>query len=82
MSDGHQDIGRHLGRLFEVGFNAGLLHSMEHHQLPQRYGTFYADALAMLRLPRVIQAISKRERIRSDVDRRLIASWFRYFLLR
>lgn len=74
-------LGEDLGRLFEVGFAAGMLAMIERRGLAHRAGDYHND-LARLTLPPMVEAIAAREGIRSAVDREILEQWATAFVLK
>jgi hypothetical protein len=74
-------FGEDLGRLFEVGFTAGLLAGIERRGLTHRAAAYHTD-LARLTLTPMVEEIARREGLGSEVDRQILAQWATTFVLK
>lgn len=73
-------LGIDLGRLFEVGFNIGMLNYIEHHQIKHNFGDLYRQDLQQLNLPQMVRKLAKQEQVISQNNRKIIEKWCLFFL--
>ncbi|BAZ49829.1 helicase-like protein [Nostoc sp. NIES-4103] len=73
-------IAEDLGRLFEIGFNVGILAYIQQNQLNHRFGDLYQCDLQALRFPQLHRRIVDRANIINDSDSKIIAKWSIFFL--
>src|SRR5258708_12955562 len=72
-----------MGRLFELGFNTGLLPAIA--QRPDRtphFGTLHENDLSHLQLPPLIEAAQRFTRPISSFDRDMLQQWVHFLLLK
>ena len=69
-----RQLGEDLGRLFEVGFNIGLLSHIKQHEIPNCLGDLYVSDLGELKLPKMMDVIWRREGLIDEVDREIVAN--------
>lgn len=48
-------LGQELGRLFEVGFNIGMLTYIEQYQIPHRFGSLYRQELEQISFSEMVE---------------------------
>ncbi len=70
-----------LGRLFEVGFAAGILAMIERRGLTHQ-ASGYQDDLARLTINPMVEEIAQRQGLSSEVDRQILARWATTFVLK
>jgi hypothetical protein len=71
------------GRLFEVGFNVGILTYIRQHEqcFSTAFGTIYDDYLRQLSFPDMLKNVYKRNRFSTAIYKRKVArQWFLFFL--
>ncbi|MBD2181202.1 helicase C-terminal domain-containing protein [Aerosakkonema funiforme] len=73
-------IAANLGRLFEVGFNTGILAGIQHHQIEHNFGNLYQRDLQHLQFPKMLQRILSEEQVISQKDIQIIEKWCLYLL--
>jgi len=73
-------IAANLGRLFEVGFNLGILAYIEHQQIPHHFGDLYRHDLEQLKLPKIVQKMIDSDRLISDLNTQIVEKWSQYLL--
>jgi len=73
-------IAENLGRLFEVGFNLGILAYIEHQQIPHHFGDLYRHDLEQLKLPKIVQKMIDSDSLISDLNIQIVEKWSQYFL--
>jgi hypothetical protein len=67
-----------LGRLFEVGFNIGILSYIEQNKIKNRFGTLYRHELKNLKFSEIKKIIINQ--VSSKLDREIAATWCQFFL--
>ena len=76
-------IAADLGRLFEVGFNIGILAYLEQQQIPHHFGDLYRHDLQHLKLPEMLKRLMENDRkdeFISDRNLKIIDKWSQYCL--
>jgi hypothetical protein len=73
-------LGQELGRLFEVGFNIGMLAYIEQNQLPHRFGNLYQQDLQKLSFPKMLRQLVDKEQVISEQNRQIIGKWSTFFV--
>ncbi|MEA5499225.1 helicase-related protein [Limnoraphis robusta] len=73
-------LGQELGRLFEVGFNIGMLAYIEQNQLSHKFGELYQQDLPQLSFPKMIRRLADKEQVISEQNRQIIGKWSTFFL--
>ncbi|MEM1172176.1 MAG: ATP-binding protein [Cyanobacteria bacterium P01_H01_bin.35] len=73
-------LAENLGRLFEVGFNIGVLADIQHHKYQNYFGDLYHQDLQKLRLPILVRKIADAEKIFSTVSIENLERWSEYFI--
>jgi hypothetical protein len=72
-----------MGRLFELGFNTGLLATiMQRKDLSYHFGSLYEHELSRVYLPRLVEAAAEQTRPGSDLDREILRQWVEFLLLK
>lgn len=69
-----------LGRLFEVGFNIGILTYIEQHKIQHNFGELYRYDLQNLKFSVILKRILEAENIISDRNIRDIEKWCLFLL--
>ncbi|AHJ30731.1 helicase [Nodularia spumigena CS-584] len=67
-----------LGRLFEVGFNIGILSYIHQNQIKQRFGNLYRSELKHLKFSKIRQRIV--DKVVSKRDREIADTWCQFFV--
>jgi len=80
MKNNKARISENLGRVFEVGFNIGILAYIENNQFERNYGGFYRRDLQRIKLPAMVKRIAKNEGITSPESLKNLERWCQYFL--
>ncbi|MGK7873220.1 MAG: helicase C-terminal domain-containing protein [Xenococcaceae cyanobacterium] len=75
-------IGEDQGRIFEVGFNIGILAYLEQNQLAQKWVQFYRRDLQQLKFRQILQRLITRASAISSLDKQIIANQSQFLLLR
>ena len=73
-------IAENLGRLFEVGFNIGILTYIEQHQLKHNFGNLYRRDLQHLKFAEMFKRIVREDGTISQKDIERIEKWCLYLL--
>ena len=73
-------IAEDLGRLFEVGFNIGILSYIQQNQLKHHFGNLYQHDLQAIRFPQLHRRIVERANIINTSDSKIVAKWSLFFL--
>ncbi|MGK7957846.1 MAG: helicase [Crocosphaera sp.] len=73
-------ITENLGRLFEVGFNIGVLADIQHQKYPNYFGNLYSQDLEKLRLITLVRKIADAEKISSEGSIKNLERWSQYFI--
>lgn len=74
-------IAEDLGRIFEVGFNIGILTFIQQNKIKHNFGNFYQDNLAKLKFNKISDRISSNANIKFDtLDKDNLTKWVSYFL--
>ncbi|MFP4296724.1 MAG: helicase, partial [Spirulinaceae cyanobacterium] len=75
-----ENLGQDLGRLFEVGFNAGMLAYVEQNQLQHNFGNTYRQDLQQLSFPKMLRRLADKERVINEKHRKTVEKWSLFFL--
>ncbi|MBS9386502.1 MAG: helicase [Dolichospermum sp. BR01] len=67
-----------LGRLFEVGFNMGILSYIQQNNLKNRFGSLYHDELKNLRFSEIRKTIVRK--VVSKLDQKIAETWCQFFV--
>ncbi|MGA9380440.1 MAG: helicase, partial [Phormidium sp.] len=73
-------IAEDLGRLFEVGFNIGILAYIEQHKIKHNFGDLYQQDLQHFQFPKMLKRIVSDDRTISEKDIQRIEKWCLYLL--
>ena len=71
-------IAEDLGRLFEVGFNIGILAYIEQNQIKHKFGNLYRQELQQLKFPKMRSRIV--DKVISNLEREMADTWSTFFL--
>ncbi|MCC3411459.1 MULTISPECIES: helicase-related protein [unclassified Microcoleus] len=71
-------IAEDLGRLFEVGFNIGILACIKEKQIKHNFGNLYLQELQELKFPKMLRKIT--DKITSPLERKMAEKWSTFFL--
>ncbi len=71
-------IAEDLGRLYEVGFNLGILNSIKHHKITTKYGDLYRQDLQQLKFYKIQRRIV--DKVISPQQRQLAEKWSQFFI--
>ena len=71
-------IAEELGRLFEVGFNIGILAYIKDKQIKHRFGDLYIQELQQLKFPKMLQQIVNQ--VIGTLEREMVQKWSAFFL--
>ncbi|WP_017716989.1 helicase-related protein [Kamptonema formosum] len=71
-------IAENLGRLFEVGFNIGILAFIEHHQIKHNFGNLYRHDLQHLHFPAMLKRMVEDEELISTENIGIVEKWSLY----
>lgn len=74
------ELGNKLGRIFEVGFNLGILTYMQQKNYTNDFGSLYQQDLAKLNLNKLTNQIIVEERISDPTGIQLVKKWVTFFL--
>lgn len=70
------------GRLFEVGFNSGILAYLHQQQIKTPWVDFYRPDLEQLQLTKLVNKLIERNSYISTVNKKIITRWSQLILLR
>ena len=71
-------IAEDLGRLFEVGFNIGILAGIKEKQIKHKFENLYLQELQQLEFPKMLRKIT--DKITSPLERKMAEKWSVFFL--
>lgn len=71
-------IAEDLGRLFEVGFNIGILACIKEKQIKHKFENLYLQELQQLEFPKMLRKIT--DKITSPLERKMAEKWSVFFL--
>ncbi|MEO0840788.1 MAG: ATP-binding protein, partial [Cyanobacteria bacterium J06643_5] len=71
-------IAEELGRLFEVGFNIGILAYIKEKQITNRFGSLYVEELQQLKFPQMLKRIVNE--VISTLEREMVKKWSTFYL--
>ncbi len=74
----NSNLGQNLGRLFEVGFNIGMLTYLRQKKLQCNYGDCYQKDLQQVNFPKIVRKLN--EDIISQQHREIVKQWGTFFL--
>ncbi|WP_346341765.1 hypothetical protein [[Phormidium] sp. ETS-05] len=73
-------LAENLGRLFEVGFNIGILAYIDQNQIPHRYGNMYRRDLTKLKLNELAKRLAGENYISDEEGQKNVRQWSEYFI--
>lgn len=73
-------IAANLGRLFEVGFNIGILAYIAEHQIKHNFGNLYQRDLQNLQFSEILKRIVDKEEVISPENIQIIEKWSLFIL--
>ena len=73
-------LGQDLGRLFEVGFNIGMLTYIKQKELRCNYGNLYEKDLEQVSFPKIVRRLIDNIGVISYQDREIVKQWATFFL--
>ncbi len=73
-------ITENIGRLFEIGFNIGILAYIQQQQIPHHFGDLYRRDLEQLELPKMLKRLQEDDRLISDLNIQIVEKWSQYLL--
>ena len=80
-SEEHRQFSADLGRLFELGFNTGLLTAIEQNKtITHHLGDLYQQDLSHLRLSALVDKMCERTGVLSTWDQATLERWVLFFL--
>ena len=71
-------IGDNLGRLFEVGFNIGILSYLQQNNICHHFGNLYREELEHLKFSQIKKLITNK--LVNEVSREIAENWCQFFL--
>ena len=74
------ELGQQLGRLFEVGFNIGMLTYIKQKELNCNYGNIYEQDLQQVNFTKVVRRLIDNIGVISQQDRESVSLWAKFFL--
>lgn len=73
-------IGEDFGRLFEVGFNIGILAYIQRENLSHNFGDSYRLDLQRLQLPKMTAEIVREANLLASLDAEIVEKWSLFFV--
>ncbi|MEG4453636.1 helicase [Microcoleus sp. N9_A1] len=73
-------IAANFGRLFEVGFNIGILAGIQQQKIPHNFGDSYRLDLQQLELSKMIAEIIKSHNIPSSLNIKIVEKWSVFYI--
>ncbi|MEC4895172.1 MAG: helicase-related protein [Oscillatoria sp. PMC 1051.18] len=73
-------LAKSLGRLFEVGFNIGILANIEQNEYLHNYNNLYRRELEQLKLPEIAKRIVADHFLISTENIQIVEKWSQYFI--
>ncbi|NQE34481.1 helicase-related protein [Microcoleus asticus] len=73
-------ISEDFGRLFEVGFNIGILAYIKKEKLAHNFGNSYSRDLQHLKLPKMMAEIIREASLLSSLDAKIAEKWSLFFV--
>ena len=73
-------IGEDFGRLFEVGFNIGILAYIQRENLSHNFGDSYRLDLQRLKLPKMTAEIVRGANLLASLDAEIVEKWSLFFV--
>src|SRR5437879_851495 len=76
----NKHFGEDLGRIFEIGFNTGLLAAIaQHPKVKHHFDDLYIKDLSHLQKQNLLSAIYQRTGVINQVDKEQVQRWVLYF---
>ncbi|MEG4233771.1 helicase [Microcoleus sp. Pol11C3] len=73
-------IGEDFGRLFEVGFNIGILAYIQRENIAHNFGDSYRLDLQKLKLPKMMAEITREANLLGSLDAKIVEKWSLFFV--
>ncbi len=73
-------ISEHFGRLFEVGFNIGILAYIQKENLAHNFGDSYRLDLQQLKLPKMMAEMIREAKLLASLDTEIAEKWSLFFV--
>ena len=73
------ELGQDLGRLFEVGFNVGILAYIEQNQIAHNFGSLYRQDLQQVSFSKMLRRLADKEKVISQQHRQIVEKWSTFF---
>lgn len=73
-------IGEDFGRLFEVGFNIGILAYIQRENIAHNFGDSYRLDLHKLSLPKMMAEITREANLLGSLDAKIVEKWSLFFV--
>ncbi|MCW6053092.1 ATP-binding protein [Lyngbya sp. CCAP 1446/10] len=73
-------IGEDFGRLFEVGFNIGILAYIQRENIAHNFGDSYRLDLHKLSLPKMTAEITREANLLGSLDAKIVEKWSLFFV--
>ncbi|WP_293127631.1 helicase-related protein [Microcoleus sp. bin38.metabat.b11b12b14.051] len=73
-------IGEDFGRLFEVGFNVGILAYIQRENISHSFGDSYRLDLQQLQLPKMMAEITREANLLGSLDAKIVEKWSLFFI--
>lgn len=73
-------IGEDFGRLFEVGFNIGILAYIQRQNIAHNFGDCYRWDLQNLKLPKMTAEIIREANLLGSLDAKIVEKWSLFFV--
>lgn len=74
------ELGQDLGRLFEVGFNLGILTWIEQNKIAHNFGNLYRQDLQQIKFAKMLRGLANKEKVISQQHRQIVEKWSTFFL--
>ncbi len=74
------NLGQDLGRIFEVGFNIGMLTYLKQKEIQCNYGDCYQKDLQQINFPKIVRRLIDNEGVINPKNRQTIRQWTTFFL--
>ncbi len=74
--------GENLGRLFEVGFNIGVLAYIKEHKLQHNFGEIYQNDLNNFHFSKMLPEIFRSENFQASLDIKIVEKWSLFYILK
>jgi hypothetical protein len=74
------ELGQNLGRIFEVGFNLGILNYIERRKINCNFGDLYRQDLRQISFSKMVNRLAKEQKIIDRQHREIVDKWGIFFL--